>query len=430
MRYQPVSSELFVRNRIKLEKKLKPNALAVVLSNDEMPRNGDQTFPYRQSSDLYYLTGIDQEKTILTLCPNHPVEAMREIIFIVKTNDLMVTWYGHKHTLEDAARISGVKTIKWLDDFEATFRELMSRASVVYLNQNENPRFTTEVPSRDLRFIKRLKDEFPLHNFERLAPIMTELRLVKENEEIEQMIKACDITGKAFNRVLGFVRPGVMEYEVEAEITHEFIRHGSNGHAYPPIIASGDDTCILHYNSNDKECKEGDLLLLDFGAEYANYAGDCSRTIPVNGKFSPRQRQVYEAVLRVLRKASRMLVPGTTIEKYHSEVCKLIEKELIGLGLFTEEDVKNQDPAHPLFFNYYMHGTSHFMGLDVHDVGSKQHTLVKGMVLSCEPGIYIPEEGIGIRLENDIVVDEEPLDLMVHIPVEPDEIEALMAKQV
>ncbi len=428
MRYQPISSDLFVRNRLKLEKKLKPNSLAVILSNDEMPRNGDQCFPFRQHSDMFYLTGLDQEKCVLTLFPNHPVEAMREIVFTVKTNDMMVTWYGHKYTLEEASRISGVSTIKWLDDFEGVLRELMSRAGLVYLNQNENPRFTTDVPSRDLRFMQQLRNDYPLHNFERLAPLMTELRLVKENEEIEQVIKACDITGKAFKRVLDFVKPGVMEYEVEAEITHEFIRNGASGHAYPPIIASGADTCILHYNNNDKVCKDGELLLLDFGAEYANYAGDCTRTIPVNGKFTPRQRQVYEAVLRVLRRASHMLVPGTTIDKYHAEVCKIVEKELIGLGLFTEEDVRNQNPASPLFFKYYMHGTSHFMGLDVHDVGTKQQQLIKGMILSCEPAIYIPEENIGIRLENDILVDDEPLDLMAHIPIEADEIEALMGK--
>lgn len=428
MRYQPISSDLFVRNRLKLEKKLKPNALAVILSNDEMPRNGDQCFPFRQHSDMFYLTGLDQEKCVLTLFPNHPVEAMREIVFIVKTNDMMVTWYGHKYTVEEASRISGVNTVKWLDDFEGVLRELMSRAGLVYLNQNENPRFTTDVPSRDLRFMQQLRNDYPLHNFERLAPLMTELRLVKENEEIEQVIKACDITGKAFKRVLDFVKPGVMEYEVEAEITHEFIRNGASGHAYPPIIASGTDTCILHYNNNDKVCKDGELLLLDFGAEYANYAGDCTRTIPINGKFTPRQRQVYEAVLRVLRRASRMLVPGTTIDKYHAEVCKIVEKELIGLGLFTEDDVKNQHPASPLFFKYYMHGTSHFMGLDVHDVGTKQQQLVKGMILSCEPAIYIPEENIGIRLENDILVDDEPLDLMAHIPIEANEIEALMGR--
>ncbi|WP_367328724.1 aminopeptidase P N-terminal domain-containing protein [Lentimicrobium sp.] len=428
MRYKSIDPDLFRKNREKLEKKLKPNALAVIHANDEMPRNGDQCFVYRQNSDLFYLTGLDQEKCILTLFPNHPVEAMREIVFTVRTNDRMVTWYGHKYTLEQVTEISGVKNVRWLDDFEDTFRDLMARAEFVYLNQNENPRFTTEVPSRDLRFMQQLRHDYPLHAFERLAPLLTDLRMVKEPEEIEMINRACEITGDAFGRVLNFVKPGVLEYEVEAEITHEFLRNGASGHAYPPIIASGVNNCILHYNQNDQVCKDGDLLLLDFGAEYGNYAGDCSRTIPVNGKFSPRQRQVYEAVLRVLRKASRMLVPGTTIDKYHSEICKIVESELIGLGLFSREDVEKQDPENPLFFKYYMHGTSHFMGLDVHDVGSKQHPLRKGMVLSCEPAIYIPEEGFGIRLENDILVDEEPVDLMAHIPIEPDDIEALMAR--
>ena len=428
MRYLPINPLLFGKNRERLEKKLKPNALAVIHSNDEMPRNGDQCFPFKQHSDMFYLTGLDQEKCILTLFPNHPVEAMREIVFTVKTNDQMVTWYGHKYTLEQVTEISGVKTVKWLDDFESTFRDLMARADFVYLNQNENPRFTTDVPSRDLRFMQKLRMDYPLHSFERLAPLLTDLRIVKGAEEIKLIERACEITGDAFGRILNFVKPGVKEYEVEAEIAHEFIRNGASGHAYPPIVASGENNCILHYNQNDQECKDGDLLLLDFGAEYANYAGDCSRTIPVNGKFTARQRQVYEAVLRVLRKASKMLVPGTTIDKYHAEVCKFIEAELIGLGLFTREDVENQDPASPLFFKYYMHGTSHFMGLDVHDVGSKQYPLRKGMVLSCEPAIYIPEEGFGIRLENDILVDTEPIDLMAHIPIEPDDIEALMAK--
>ncbi|MDD2529172.1 MAG: aminopeptidase P N-terminal domain-containing protein [Lentimicrobiaceae bacterium] len=426
MRYQAINPELFIHNRNKLEKMLKPGALAIIMSNDEMPRNGDQCFPFRQNSDMFYLSGLDQEKTILTLFPNHPVAALREIAFIVKTNEHMVTWYGHKYTLEQAAQVSGIKTIKWLDDFDAVFRDLMARANVVYLNQNENPRFTTEIVSADLRLARTLRQDYPLQHFERLAPLLTELRLVKEPEEIELMQKACNITGDAFKRVLKFLKPGVMEYEVEAEITHEFIRRGAGGHAYPPIVASGADNCILHYNNNDKMCQSGDLLLLDFGAEYANYAADCSRTIPVNGKFTPRQRQVYEAVLRILRQASLMLLPGTTIDKYHAEVCRLMEAELIGLGLFTQADVDAQDPENPLFFKYYMHGTSHFMGLDVHDVGSKQHPLQKGMVLSCEPGIYIAEEGFGIRLENDIMVDDEPVDLMAHIPIEVDDIEKLM----
>ena len=393
-----------------------------------MPRNGDQTFPFRQNSDMFYLTGLDQEKSILTLCPNHPLEASREMIFIVKTNDLMVTWYGHKYTLEQAREISGVTTIKWLDEFDSVLKDLISRAEKVYLNLNEHTRFFTDVPSRDLRFAQKLRQEYPVHSFERLAPLIYEQRTVKGPEEIDMMQKACDITGKAFRRVLAFTKPGLKEYEIEAEIIHEFIRNGATGHSYSPIIASGANACILHYNENDRLCKDGDLILLDFGAEYGNYAADLSRTIPANGKFTPRQRQVYDAVLRVMRKATKLLVPDTTIDKWHAEVCRIMEKELIGLGLFTEQDVKNQDPASPMFFNYYMHGTGHFLGLDVHDVGSKQQPLQKGMVITCEPGIYIKEEGLGIRLENDIMVDEEPLDLMAGIPLDPDEIEKLMAQ--
>jgi Xaa-Pro aminopeptidase len=428
MRYSNISQQLFIRNRARLVKMLKPNSLAIIHSSDEMPRNGDQTFPFRQNSDLFYLTGLDQEKCILTLFPNHPLEINREMIFVVKTNDLMVTWYGHKYTLEQAREISGVQTIKWLDDFESVLKDLISRAESVYLNQNENTRFFTDVPSRDLRFSQKLSQDYPLQVFKRLAPLIYDLRTIKEPEELEMIRKACDITGKAFRRVLGFTKPGVMEYEIEAEVVHEFIRNGAAGHSYSPIIASGANACILHYNENDRPCNDGDLILLDFGAEYGNYAADLSRTIPANGKFTPRQRQVYDAVLKVMRKATRLLVPDTTIDKWHAEVCRIMEKELIGLGLFTEEDVKNQDAASPMFFNYYMHGTGHFLGLDVHDVGSKQQPLQRGMVITCEPGIYIKEEGIGIRLENDVMVADEPVDLMAGIPLEPDEIEFLMAK--
>jgi len=429
MRYSSINPQLFVRNRAKLVKRLKPNSLAIVHSSDEMPRNGDQTFPFRQNSDLFYLTGLDQEKCILTLCPNHPLESNREMVFVVKTNDLMVTWYGHKYTLEQAREISGVPTIKWLDEFDSVLKDLISRAEFVYLNQNEHTRFFTDVPSRDLRFSQKLNQEYHLHSFERLAPIIYELRTVKGPEEIEMMQKACDITGKAFQRVLKFTKPGVMEYEIEAEIIHEFIRNGASGHSYSPIIASGANACILHYNENDKPCNDGDLILLDFGSEYGNYAADLSRTIPANGKFTPRQRQVYDAVLRVMRKATKLLVPDTTIDRWHAEVCRIMEKELIGLGLFTEEDVRNQDAASPMFFNYYMHGTGHFLGLDVHDVGSKQQPLQRGMVITCEPGIYIKAEGIGVRLENDVMVADEPVDLMAGIPLDPNEIEALMAKK-
>lgn len=427
MRYQPIDSGLFITNRSKLVKKLKTNALAIVHSNHEMPRNGDQTFPFRQNSDMFYLTGLDQEKCILMLFPGHFDENMREVAFIVETDDHMVTWYGHKYTLQQASEVSGIKTIKWLSQFDVTLKDFMSRAGSVYLNLDENPRFSTEVESRNLAFARKLQADFPLHEYERLAPILTEIRLVKEPQEIEMLQKACNITGDAFERVLKFVKPGIMEYEVEAEITHEYLRQGASGHSYPAIIASGVNNNILHYNQNDQKIEDGQLLLLDFGAEYANYAGDCSRTIPVNGKFTPRQRQVYEAVLRVLRQAIKLLVPGKTIDSYHSEVCRIMENELIGLGLITQEDINNQSKEKPAFFKYFMHGTSHFIGLDVHDVGNRQTPLRKGMVLSCEPAIYIVDEGLGIRLENDIVVDDEPVDLMAHIPIEPDEIEALMA---
>jgi Xaa-Pro aminopeptidase len=426
MRYQPISKSMYIRNRAKLVEKISPGSLAIVNSNDEMPRSGDQTHPFRQNSDMFYLTGLDQEKCILTLCPGHPVSTMREILFTVKTNDMMVIWNGHKYTMDQVREVSGIQNVKWLDDFEITLRDLMTRVQVVYLNQNEYPKFITEVLVLDARFAQKMRQDFPVHTFERLAPILTEMRLVKEPEEIVQIQHACDITNDGFRRVLGFVKPGLKEYEVEAEFTYEFIRKGGTGHAYPPIIASGANACILHYNTNYNTCKDGDLLLMDVGAEYGNYAADMTRTIPVNGKFTHRQRQVYDAVLRILKAAASMLKPGTNIEKWHAEVCKLMEKELVGLGLISKTDLKNQTADTPAYFRYYMHGTGHFLGLDVHDVGSRQVVFETGMVMTCEPGIYIPEEGIGIRLENDIMVAEEPIDLMSGIPIEPDEIEELM----
>lgn len=428
MRYETISKEMYIRNRVKLLNTLKPGSLAIVNSNDEMPRSGDQTHPFRQNSDMFYLSGLDQEKCILTLCPSHPLETMREILFTVKTNDLMVTWNGHKYTMEQVRQVSGIQNVKWVDDFDITLRDLMSRVQLVYLNQNEYPKFITEVPMLDTRFALKMRQEFPLHSFERLAPYITQLRLVKEPEEMAQIRHACDLTNEGFRRVLQFMKPDVKEYEVEAEFTHEFIRKGATGHAYPPIVASGANSCILHYNTNFNTCNDGDLLLLDVGAEYGNYAADMTRTIPVNGKFSPRQRQVYDAVLRILRAATSMLKPGTTIDKWHSGVCRLMEKELVALGLITGEDIKNQPSDSPAFFKYYMHGTGHFMGLDVHDVGTRQVVFETGMVMTCEPGIYIPEEGIGIRLENDIMIAEDPINLMAAIPIEPDEIERLMAE--
>lgn len=427
MRYHKINKELFVRNRTKLNKSLTTKALALVFANDEMPRNGDQTFPYRQNSDFFYLTGLEQEQSILCLCPDHPDKKLREIVFTIHPNTLLETWIGHKYTPDEIREITGIQTVKWLEDFESTLRDLMLTRESVYLNQNEYPKFETEVPSRDLRWARQLKNDYPAHDYQRLAPLLKSLRLVKEPEELELIKKAIHITAEAFQRVLQFTRPGVKEYEVEAEMTHEFIRRGASGHAYPPIVASGQNACTLHYTQNDQLCKEGDLMLLDFGAEYGNYAADCSRTIPVNGKFSPRQKACYEAVLRVQKAAIKHFVPGNTISRVNQAVNQLIEEELIGLGLFTREEVKHQSPEAPLFFNYYMHGTSHFMGLDVHDVGDKETVFQAGMVLSCEPGLYIKEEGIGIRIENDILVAEKPVDLMAAIPREAEEIENLMS---
>jgi Xaa-Pro aminopeptidase len=430
MKYLPIDTELFISNREKFISKMKPNSMAIFNSNDEMPRNGDQNFPFRQNGDLFYLSGIDQEKTILILYPDCPIPKYREILFCIETNDIIAVWYGHKYTKEEATATSGIKTVVWLSQFESILNELMTNCSNVYLDTNENTRFSSEVPYRELRFSKWLQDKYPNHNYERSAPIVTALRVQKSQIEIDLMKTAIDITDKAFKRLLKYLKPGVMEYEVEAEIDHEFVRNRASGHAYYPIVASGKSACVLHYVENNRICNDGDLLLLDFGAEYANYAADLSRTIPVNGKFTKRQKDVYNATLRVLKQAKKLLIVGTTIDEYHSEVCKMMEKELIGLGLFTEEDVKKQDPNSPLFFKYYMHGTSHFMGMDVHDVGSKQQKLMPGMVFSCEPGIYIPEESIGIRIENDILITENgPVDLMEHIPIEVDEIEEMMAKR-
>ncbi|ROL62270.1 M24 family metallopeptidase [Bacteroidetes/Chlorobi group bacterium ChocPot_Mid] len=427
MKYLPIDKNLFIENRNRFVKHMKPNTIAVFCSNDDYPRNGDQFFQFRQNSDIFYLTGLDQSKTILILYPDSIRNEFKEIVFTEETSELIAIWYGHKYTKEEATKISGIENVQWLSEFNKVLVDLMANCDGIYLNSNENIRFATDVQYSDMRFIQEIKAKYPLHEYYRAAPIMRMLRTIKSKVEVDLIKTACNITGVAFERVLKFVKPGVMEYEVEAEIIHEFTRNRANGHAYYPIIASGASACVLHYIENNKECKDGDLLLLDFGAEYANYAGDLSRTIPVNGKFSKRQKDCYNAVLRVMKQAQNLLVVGTTIDQYHEKVCKIMEQELIGLGLFTEEDVKKQDPKKPLFFKYYMHGTSHFMGLDVHDLGFKQEPLQAGMVFSCEPGIYIQEEGIGIRIENDILVTENgPVDLMANIPREVDEIEDIM----
>ena len=427
MRYEPINPELFISNRHNFVKHLLKCSLAVFHSNDIMPTNADGTMAFRQNNDLLYLSGIDQEESVLLLFPDAKDERNREILFIRETNDHILTWEGYKLTKEQAREVSGIKNIFWTSEFKQVLNTLMAEAEHVYLNTNEHLRAVVEVETREARFVKWCKDTYPLHNYKRLAPIMHHLRAIKSDIEIALIKKACSITEKGFRRILQFVKPGVMEYEIEAELYHEFLRQRSRGPAYGSIIASGANACILHYVDNNRECKDGDVLLMDFAAEYANYASDLSRSIPVNGTFTKRQREVYDAVLHVFKTARNMLVPGNTLDQYHAFVGTVMQHELIKLGLLNENDVRNQDPDKPLYKKYFMHGTSHFLGLDVHDVGNKYRPFEAGMVFTCEPGIYIREEGLGIRLENDILVTANgPVDLMENIPLEAADIERLM----
>lgn len=427
-RYDLIDTRLFVENRKRLADKLDRQSVAIFNANDEFPRNGDAFFSFRQNSDLFWLSGIDQEKTILVLCPDAYKESMREILFIRETNEHLAVWEGYKYTKDDARRVSGIKTVYWEHEFEKVMHELFIRNKNIYINLNENIRADIETDYRDLRMMEHLKAKYPAHQFLRLGPIMDELRSVKHSIEVEIMQHACHITEKAFRRVLGFVKPGVYEYEIEAEIIHEFIRNRANGHAYNPIIASGANSCVLHYNANNRPCADGDMILMDFGCEYANYASDLSRTIPVNGRFSPRQKAVYNACLNVMKFATSMLKPGTVYMDYEKEVGRFMESELIGLGLLDKHDVSKQDPSAPLYKKYFMHGTSHFLGLDVHDVGNRDFPMKAGHVFTCEPGIYIPAENLGIRIENDILLTENGnIDLMASIPREAEEIEELMS---
>ncbi|SFT92521.1 Xaa-Pro aminopeptidase [Algoriphagus locisalis] len=428
MKYQPLSSALYIKNREKFCYKLAESSVAIFNSNDIMPTNADGTMRFRQNNDLFYLTGIDQEETILLVAPDCPNPNMREVLFLRETNEHIAIWEGHKYTKEEAEAASGIKNIQWLSNFDQIFNTVMALCENIYLNTNEHLRAGVVVETQDARFIKECKEKFPLHTYHRAAPIMHELRGVKEREEIDQLQIACDITEKGFRRILSFVKPGVTEYEIEAEYLHEFVRNRSNGFAYQPIIASGASACVLHYIENHKACLDGEMLLMDVGAEYGNYNADMTRTIPVSGKFTERQRAVYDAVLRVQKEASHILRIGTNIQDYHKEVGLIMQSELVGLGLIDQTDIKNQDPAWPAYKKYFMHGTSHHLGLDVHDVGTMHGPIKPGMVFTVEPGIYIQEEGLGIRLENNIVIQEGKgyFDLMRNIPVEAEEIEELM----
>jgi len=406
-----------------------PGSIALFHSNDNMPRNGDAYHNWKQNSDLFYLTGVDQEETVLVLFPDCPNMEFTEVLFIRRTNEKIAVWEGHKLTEEEAKEATGVQNIHWYEDFEKVMHQIILMAENIYVNLNENDRFSNNVGYNGLSFAHKIKALYPAHKIERSAPILGRLRAVKSETEIDLMRKACDITAKAHRRVLGFVKPGVMEFEIEAEITHEFIRNRSNGHAYTPIIASGKNACVLHYIENSAKCKSGEVILMDYGAEYANYCADLSRSIPVNGKFTKRQKDVYNAVLRVQRAAMKLLVPDADYKNYHSQVGELMTKELIDLKLITPKDVKNADPSWPAYKKYFMHGTSHHIGLDVHDFALKWEPMALNNVFTVEPGIYIPEENLGIRLENDVVIRKNGLeDLMANIPIEIEEIEDLMNK--
>lgn len=428
MKYTELDTALFVRNRKKLTERMEDRSVAILVSNDEMPENGDETYPFHQNPNLFYLTGIDQEKSILLLCPQHPDPEYREALFLQQTNPTIAVWNGYKYTMDHARRVSGIQNIHWLEDFDVYLKTALYASDTVYLELDEETRFSTEVETQKQRFCRRMKDRFPLHTYRRLTPVLTDLRVRKEGVETDQLRTAIGITAKAFERVLHTLRPGMKEYELEAELSYEFLRNGASGHAFMPIVASGKNSCVLHYITNDQLCRDGDVLLLDFGCRYANYNSDISRTIPVNGRFTARQRQVYEACHRIYTKAKANYLPGMTIRKLNALVHQWMKEELIGLGLFTEADVeKNNGDAMPFIRKYYMHNIGHFLGLDTHDVGDRDLMFEPGMVLTCEPGIYIADEGIGVRIETDMLITEaSPIDLGADIPSEAEEIEALM----
>jgi Xaa-Pro aminopeptidase len=429
MRYRPVNPKLFINNRQNLKKLLLPNSLAVVNANDILPTNADGTMPLRPNSDLFYLSGVEQEESMLLLYPDAHEESMREILFLRETSDLIAIWEGHKLTKDEARKVTGIKRIEWLSEFRPLFHRLMCECEHVYLNTNEHKRAGVEVETRDARFIRDTQARYPLHDYQRLARLMHRLRAVKSEFELDLLRQACAITKAGFRRVCRFVRPGVNETAIEAEFAHEFVRRGGN-FAYWPIIASGKNACVLHYIQNDQPCRNGDLLLLDVAASYANYNSDLTRTIPVNGRFSRRQRQVYNAVLRVFRSAGKAAVPGKLPKQWQKEVEAMMEKELVDLGLLKRSEIRKQDPDKPALKKYFMHGIGHPLGLDVHDVTHTVEPIQAGWVLTVEPGIYIPAEGLAVRLENDIVVQEGGnVDLMADIPIEADEIEGLMQRR-
>ncbi|WP_134338192.1 aminopeptidase P family protein [Flavobacterium psychrophilum] len=428
MKYHQIDSQLFIKNRAKFIAQMKPNSVAIFNSNDIYPVSADSTLPFAQHRDIFYLSGVDQEESVLLLFPDAPYEHLKQILFLKETSEHIAIWEGEKLTKDRAFEVSGIKSVIWLQDFHKTLKEIMAYAETMYINTNEHYRATIETETRESRFIKWWKENYPAHKVEKSNPILQRIRSIKESEELDLMQEACNITEKGFRRLLSFVKPNVMEYEIEAELMHEFLRNRSKGFAYTPIIASGNNGNVLHYIENNQPCKEGYLILLDVGAEYANYSSDMTRMIPVSGRFTNRQKAVYNAVLNVKNEATKMLTPGTLWKPYQVEVGKIMTSELLGLGLLDKADVQNENPEWPAYKKYFMHGTSHHMGLDTHDYGLLHEPMKANMVFTVEPGIYIPAEGFGIRLEDDLIIQEkgEPFNLMKNIPIEVEEIESLM----
>jgi Xaa-Pro aminopeptidase len=427
MRHDKIDKNLYISNRKNYLEKVNQNSTSVFISNEFMPTNADETLHFVQNTNLLYLTGIDQEETFLILAPNFPDKKMREILFIKETSEEISIWEGNKLTKEEAKEISGVKTVMWNNNFENILKLILAETNEIYLDRNEHIRSSSKIQTPQERFILEIQKKYSSYNIKRSYPILSDLRMIKDKTEINLIKKACDITEKGFRRILTYVKPDIWEFEIEAELIHEFLKNRSKGFAYQPIIATGINACSLHYNENKTQCKSGELILMDVAAEYANYKSDMTRTIPVNGKFTDRQLEVYNAVLNVKNEATNLLRPGISINDYHKEVGKIMESELIKIKLIDKIDVKNQDPKNPLFKKYFMHGTSHHIGLDVHDVGNFYVDLKPGNVFTVEPGIYIREEKIGVRLEDNILIgNNDNINLMENIPILPDEIENIM----
>ena len=427
MRYEALSNDLYIDNRRRFSAQMKPGGLAIFFSNDIMPTSADGTMPFKQATDILHLSGVDQEESILVIFPDSHMAKHREVLFVRETNDEIAIWEGAKLNKAQATEVSGISTVYWAQDFEKILHGMLAEASCVYLNNNEHTRASIEVETRQDRYNKWFREKYPNYEIERSAPIMHRVRSVKHSLEIEQMQRACDITKAGFERVARFVKPGVKEYEIEAEYAHEFLRNGSRGFAYTPIIASGFNACVLHYIENEDVCKDGDVLLMDVGCEYGNYASDMTRCLPVSGRFTDRQKAVYNGVYKVMQEAMTLLRPGVSLHEYHKQVGELMTRELLELKLIDKHDVEKQNPDWPAYKKYFMHGTSHFIGLDVHDLGLWHEPIQAGNVFTVEPGIYIREENLGIRLENDIVITNNGfIDLMKDIPLEADHIESIM----